>query len=220
MVDLYHNMLAPIPLGGYPPTSAMELLAVVFTALSVFGATRLKIAQYPVGMLATILYSCVFVDARLYSSVALNVYFTVIQIYGLYFWMFGGKSRTAEVGRLKLREPPIGDWPWRIVALWGAVAAVLSVLVGYAVARYLDGSSAFMDAAILALSVLAQFLLDRKQLKTWIFWGVVNVLSVVVYGIQQHLLVSGVLYAGLFVNAFVGYCHWRKKMATQQRKAT
>ncbi len=195
----------------------MEILAVIFTAASVVGATRLKIAQYPVGILATILYSFVFVDAKLYSSLALNVYFTVIQLYGLYFWMFGGKVGTTDVGRLKLREPPIGDWPWRIVAFWGAMAAATSVLVGYAVAKYLNGSSAFMDAAILALSVLAQFLLDRKQLKSWIFWGLVNVLAVLVYGFQQHLLVSGFLYAGLFVNAFAGYFHWRKVMAAQSK---
>lgn len=218
--DLYHRLLAPVKLGSYAPTSAMELLAVVFTALSVLGATRLKIAQYPVGILATILYSLVFVDAKLYSSLALNVYFTIIQLYGLYYWMFGGKSRTAAIGWLKLREPLIGDWPWRVVALWGSLAAATSVLVGFVVSKYLHGSSAFMDAAILALSVLAQFLLDRKQLKSWIFWGVVNVLAVVVYGFQQRLLVSGILYTGLFINAFVGYFHWRKVMARQQMVTT
>jgi nicotinamide mononucleotide transporter len=219
-MEFYQSLLAPIPLTMFaadaPPTSIMELLAVLFTALSVFGATRLKIAQYPVGILATVLYSFVFIDAKLYSSLALNVYFTIIQLYGLWFWTYGGRRAIDDLhlsNGLKIRPPKIGDWSWKVVGLWGIAATAISAVVGYLVAKYLNGSSAFMDAGILAASVLAQFLLDRKQLKSWYIWMVVNVLSVIVYGFQQHLVVSGVLYAVLFVNAFIGLAHWKKEMA-------
>ena len=215
-MDLLASLLKPIPLTAIaaqaPPTSIMELLAVVFTVLSVFGATRLKIAQYPVGIIATVLYSFVFFDAKLYSSLALNIYFTVIQLYGWYFWMYGGRRAVDDLhlsNGLKLRPPKIGNWPWKTVGLWAVVAAIISFIVGELVAKYLHGSSALLDAGILSASVLAQFLLDRKQLKSWYIWVVVNVLSIIVYGFQQHLLISGILYTALLLNAFYGLAHWK-----------
>jgi nicotinamide mononucleotide transporter len=224
-MDLYQKLLADIPLSGLvhgaPPTSAMELIAVVFTILSVAGATKLKISQYPVGIIGTIFYSFVFLNAKLYSSLALNVYFTVIQLYGWWYWMYGARKPAVvdydaggagvEVQAAFRTKPPIGDWPWKVVAVWGLVAVALSVLVGNTVARYLHGSSALLDAAILSASVLAQFLLDRKQIKSWFVWMVVNVLSIIVYS-EQKLVVSGVLYAALLVNAVYGYWNWRKQM--------
>lgn len=217
-MELYQWLLAPLFWFGKDnaPTSYMELLAVIFTIASVFGATRLKIAQYPVGIIATVLYSCVYLNAQLYSSLVLNVYFTAIQLYGLYFWMYGGKADPMkEQGLLTIKEPPIGNWSWKVVAAWAFPAALISIAVGAFIAKFLQGSSAFADAAILSASVLAQFLLDRKQLKSWFVWMVVNVLSVYVYGFQQQLVVSGVLYAALFFNAIYGYLHWRAKYRQQ-----
>lgn len=215
-MEFYHALLAPIALTMFspdaPPTSIMELLAVVFTALSIFGATRLKIAQYPVGIIGTILYSFVFIDAKLFSSLALNVYFTVIQLYGMWYWMYGGDIDTHFSNGAILKIPPIGNWKWKTVGIWAVGATAISALTGYLVAKYLNGSSAFLDAGILSASVLAQFLLDRKQLKSWIIWMVVDVLSIIVYGVQQHLLVSGILYVAALLNAFYGYAHWKKEM--------
>lgn len=213
-MQLYHWLLTPISLAwamkGAPPTSWMEIIAVIFTILSVFAATKLKISQYPVGIIGTIFYSFVFLDAKLYSSLTLNIYFTVIQLYGWYFWMYGGKNDLHLTNGMILRPPPIGNWSWKVVGLWGLVASAISVGVGYLVARFLHGSNAFLDAAILALSVLAQFLLDRKQIKSWFVWMAVNVLSVIVYG-GQKLVVSEVLYVALFFNAIYGYWNWLKE---------
>lgn len=217
-MDLYHNLLAPIPIhilgGEYGATSWMEILAVLMTIGSVFGAVKLKIAQYPIGILATILYSFVFIDAKLYSSLALNIYFTVIQLYGWYFWSFGGTKVTSKA-TLALREPPIGNWSWMTIAPWGCAAIVASGITSYFVAKYLNGSSALLDAGILSASILAQFLLDRKQLKSWNIWMVCNVLSVTVYGFQQHLVVSGILYAVLLINAFYGLTVWKREYNAQ-----
>ena len=94
----------------------IELLAGALTLASVLLAVRLKTALYPVGMAATVLYFVVFWHAKLYASAALQVYFTLVQVYGWWFWLRGAKGEA----------PPIGDWPWRTVALWGAAAAAFN----------------------------------------------------------------------------------------------
>lgn len=67
-----------------------------------------------------------------------------------------------------------------------------------------------MDSAIFALSALAQFLLDRKKLETWIVWALVNVLSVFVYA-SQELWLTTALYCGLLANCAWGWSEWRKE---------
>ena len=55
---------------------------------------------------------------RLYSEVALNVYYAAMAVYGWYQWHYGGTSaRRAEL--------PIGVWPLRMhaLAIGGSVCA-------------------------------------------------------------------------------------------------
>jgi nicotinamide mononucleotide transporter len=179
--------------------SPLEISAAVLTLLSVLLAARLKTALYPVGIAATILFFFVFWNARLYASAALQVYFTLFQLYGWWFWLRGARGA----------PPPVGDWPWRTVALFAIPAAGLTLAVSAALFAFTDAATPLADTAILALSVLAQFLLDRKQLKTWAVWAVVNVLSIVVYGGAGLWLTTG-LYIVLLANTLYGWRSWRR----------
>jgi nicotinamide mononucleotide transporter len=179
--------------------SPLELAANLLTIASVLLTVHLKRSLYPVGMVATALFFFVFWDAKLYASAGLQVYFTLIQLYGWWYWTRGDQGR----------EPPIRDWPWRTVLGLGLVAAAFTGLVSLALYRFTDARAPLLDTAILALSVLAQFLLDRKQMKNWAIWGLVDVLSIGVYAGQGLWLTAG-LYVILFANVFYGWAVWRK----------
>ena len=211
------NINDPLVLFGVQnlTTTPLELIAVILTIICVFGASRLKVMlQYPVGILGTICYFFVFKDAGLLSSAALQVYFTAIQLYGWWYWLYGAKTEVS--GRTIRHRPGIGNWNWSIVFGLGLVAIVVSTIISSIVNSFFDAQAVFWDSMILSLSVLAQFLLDRKQIKTWFVWGAVNVLSIYVYGITQGLWVSGILYCALLVNVFYGYYNWNR-VATVSR---
>lgn len=184
--------------------SPLEILANVLTLASVLLTVHLKRALYPVGLAATILFFFVFWQARLYASAGLQVYFTLVQLYGWWFWSSGDRGR----------PPPVGNWPWRTIAPWGLLATVLTGGVAALLYQFTDASMPFGDTAILALSILAQFLLDRKQIKSWIVWGVVDVLSITVYATQGLWLTAGV-YVVLLVNVLYGWVIWRRTLAGQ-----
>jgi nicotinamide mononucleotide transporter len=74
-----------------------------------------------------------------------------------------------------------------------------------------DANMALADAAILALSIVAQALLSLKRIETWPVWVAVNAMSVFVYASQQLWLYTG-LYAFFFFNAFWGWWAWRRDM--------
>ena len=184
--------------------SGLEVLANLFTVASVLLTVHLKKSLYPVGIVATVLFFFVFWNARLYASAGLQVYFTLIQFYGWWFWWRGRDGHA----------PPIGDWSWRRVALLGLAAAVFTVGVSLALYRFTDAQTPVGDTAILALSVLAQFLLDRKQMKNWLVWGAVDVVSIIVYG-GQHLWLTAFIYLILLGNVVYGWLTWRAAFKRQ-----
>ncbi|NEX93344.1 nicotinamide riboside transporter PnuC [Caulobacter sp. 17J65-9] len=184
--------------------SLLEIAATLCTVVSVFLTVHLKRALYPIGILGVVLFFFVFWNAKLYASAGLQVYFALIQLYGWWFWARGDRGR----------EPPIGDWSWRTVGLFGLAAAAFTALTSWGLYALTDAQAPVLDTAILALSALAQFLLDRKQMKNWIVWGVVDLLSIYVYAGQQLWLTTG-LYVLLFANVFYGWAIWRRAYGRQ-----
>ncbi len=180
--------------------STLEIWATILTVLSVILATRIKVSQYPVGIIATILFFGVFWKAQLYSSAWLQVYFTLVQFYGWWYWLKGDHGH----------EPRITTWPLKTHLALGSAALVFSLVVAHLLDLYSDAKMAFLDSMIFSLSVVAQFLLDRKKLEHWYVWGAVNVISIWVYA-SQGLGVTTALYIGLLCNVFVGYRFWRKE---------
>lgn len=184
--------------------SLIEAAAALLTLASVLLTSHLKKGLYPVGIAATVLYAVVFWRAQLYASAALQAYFTLIQIYGWWFWSRGDRGR----------EPAIGTWSWATVALLALPAAALTAVVSWGLATLTDAATPMWDTAILSLSVLAQFLLDRKQLKHWAVWAVTDVIAIGVYGGQGLWLTAG-LYVLLLANVAYGWVLWRRALNAQ-----
>lgn len=188
--------------------SPLELAASVLTLACVLLAVKRSIWTYPVGIVGTGLYFFVFWGAKLYSSAWLQVVFICAQGYGWWYWLHGAKGR----------QPRIGSWPWMSVGALCAGALLAAFAMSRAIAALTDAKMAFADAAIFALSVAAQFLLDRKKIENWAVWGVVNALSVYVYA-AQHLWATTGLYVLLLLNVFWGWFEWRREMNGYARAA-
>ena len=196
------QLLAPIHLFGANaiPTSILEIAASVVTIACVILAARNKIISYPVGIIGTILFFFVFWSANLYASAFLQLYFLPIQVYGWWFWTRGDKGK----------EPVITDWSWQAV---GGLL-MIAVFLTYGAAHLLKiamptQALAQWDVAILTFSVLAQFLLDRRIMKTWWVWLAVNTISVPVYA-SQGLYLTAIVYGLLWFNVFHGLMQWKK----------
>ena len=82
--------------------ATLEAFASVATVAYVFLAIKRSLWQYPIGLLATILFFFVFLDAKLYASTALQVLFAAVQIYGWWYWLRGkdgGRTRQLTAGQ-------------------------------------------------------------------------------------------------------------------------
>jgi nicotinamide mononucleotide transporter len=179
----------------------LEWIAFFFTVANVWLTVKENIWCWPTGFVSVVLYAIVFYKARLYSSAALQIVFFILTLYGWYEWLYGGKQQS----ELHVTATPRKWWP---------ALAALCVALTFAIGRFMQSYGAafvYWDAAIAAMSIVAQWMMAKKLLENWILWLIVNVLSIFIYA-RSHIYVTALLYTILLVLAFKGYVEWRRSL--------
>ncbi|HEX8200841.1 MAG TPA: nicotinamide riboside transporter PnuC [Isosphaeraceae bacterium] len=180
--------------------TGIELLAVVLGLACVALTVRQHIACWPTGLAMVVLYIAIFYRAKLYSDMILQVVYVFLQIYGWHAWLRGGPNRTRlAVSRLS----PRGAMGWAIAGFIGTVA------LGSTMSRYTDASLPFVDAFATVASLIAQWLMGRKVLESWLVWIVVDIVSIGMY-VSKRLNLTAGLYVVFLVLAVQGYLAWRR----------
>lgn len=177
-----------------PVETAAALLGFVNVVLII----RRSIWNYPFGLAMVVLYGFVFFEAKLYADALLQAYFFAVQLYGWWNWVQG----RGQDGRIVVE---LLDARGRRVTLAGALAA--SLAVGWLMATLTDAAAPFWDAAVAGLSVVAQLLLARRKLESWILWIAVDILAVALFW-SRELYVTASLYAVFLGLAVAGLVQW------------
>lgn len=175
-----------------------------------YAATYLSIKQrrffYLIGIGASAIYATVYGQAGLIASAVLSAYLTISLIYGYLRWGKDGKTR--PVHRIR-------GWWW--LAYIGATGVFYAGAV--LIVSALGGSFAPWDAAILVLTILAQFMLDNKVIETWAVWTAVNIIGTVIY-FQSELYFAAVQQVIFGLANLWGFLAWRNSMRQESALET
>ena len=180
--------------------STLEWIAVALGVVNITLLVRRSIWNYPFGMAMVALYFLIFREARLYSDMALQVFFLIVQGWGWWAWTRAGcLDVPVAVERMSTRSQ----------ALWigGVVAA--TGLWGLAMYSLTDAAAPYWDAAVAMGSVAAQILLTQRKIENWIGWIIVDVLAIGLYASRDLMLTAG-LYAMFLVLSIWGFIEWRR----------
>ena len=103
-------------------------------------------------------------------------------------------------------------WQPRQHAIALAVIAVLTAVTGALLAAFTPAALPYLDSFTAWSSVITTWMVARKVLENWLYWFVIDGLSVYIYMRRGLWLTAGlfVLYLVLIV---VGYRAWRKHCA-------
>lgn len=184
--------------------SLFEVAAAIVSAAAVWLTARRSPWSWPVGLVSVIAYAWIFIDAKLYSDTLLQVIFAVLILYGWHRWLRNlDSSGHVRIAALDPRDAG------RHLAIGTAAALAL----GYAMHRYTDASLPWLDAALTAFSLVAQWWQARRHAAAWWLWIVVDVIYVGEYA-YKSLPVTAVLYAGFVVLAAMGWRAWRDAQAS------
>jgi nicotinamide mononucleotide transporter len=183
----------------------VEIIAVIFGLLSVYLVTRQNVWCYPLGIVSVFIYIFVFYEVKLYADMGLQVFFIVLQAYGWYVWLYGGKGHTV----LNV------SWASRTVyGLTTFFVIVATALLGFVLHKLTDASLPYVDSFLAVLSMAAQWMMARKYIENWILWIVVNIGSIGMYGFKG-LYFTMFLFAVYFGLAIFGYVEWKKSLTTE-----
>lgn len=179
----------------------LEVAANLATTIAILLAGRNSVHTWWVGIVGCALFAAVFLQARLYADVVLQVFFMVASAIGWWQWLHGDAGKSLNVSST---ASTLLGW---------AVLAGVATTVGYGslLHRFTDAYAPFTDSAVLAFSVIGQILLMQRRVETWGFWLLVNTLAVPLYA-SRGLHLTAVLYAVYWVNAVVSWRHWSRLM--------
>ncbi|MGS0740590.1 nicotinamide riboside transporter PnuC [Glaciimonas sp. GG7] len=189
--------------------SALEIIAVIVSALAVWLTARRNLWCWPIGLVSVLLYARIFLDAKLYSDLLLQLIFAVMQLYGWWSWTRGAQSQSDR--HILPQRLSLTGW-----CIGLSIGVVGSILLGYVMARYTDAHIPWLDSALTSFSLVAQFWMARKYIANWWLWIAVNIIYIGVY-IYKDLQLTAGLYALFIVLAIVGLRNWRRELLQHEQ---
>jgi len=159
--------------------------------------------NYPFGIVSQVAIFIVLWSIEFYALALFNLYLVFSLAYGFWFWKSDADPTPVT------RVAGIKNW----IGYAGFGSLVLAIYFGavYSMEPANFPNISKVDAFIAALSGIAQFLLDRKKIETWMVWFVVNVISIPwLYMTEQYFF--SFMYMFFLANVFVGYRAWYTTM--------
>ena len=178
----------------------LETLAMLLAIAYLLLAMRENSLCWYCAFVSTALYAWIFGDVNLYMESALNVYYMAMAVYGWYQWQRGGdEGRGVAIGRWSLRQH---------LATVGAVL-IASAISGYSLSAYTDSRLPYLDSLTTWASVATTLMVARKVLENWLYWLVINSVSIYLY-IDRELYQTAGLFVLYLVLSVLGYRRWRE----------
>ena len=194
IIDAVHSMS--------PWEAAAVILAIAYLLLAV----REKVLCWLFAFISTAIYTVLFWDVSLLMDSALNVYYMAMAVYGWYQWTRGGSNGNQESHALAVRSMTGQQHALVITAI-----TVLSLGSGYLLAEHSSAAWPYVDSFTTWASVITTYLVTRKYLQNWLYWIVIDTVSVPLY-IDRGLNLTALLFVTYTIVAIIGYFSWRNHL--------
>lgn len=146
------------------------------------------------------IYTVLLWNAHLFMESGLNVYYMIMAGYGWHQWRRGGPgNRSLAISTLRPRTH---------LAI-GVLIVVSSLLSGSLLARHTSAAWPYLDSFTTWASVITTWLVARKVLENWLYWLVIDTVSIALY-FDRGLYQTAALFVGYLVLATIGYLDWRR----------
>ncbi len=189
--------------------SAAESLAVVLALAYLLLAAREHIACWACALVSTAIYTVVFWDASLLMEAALNVYYMAMAVYGWQQWRYGGAAHEGvSIRSLSMRQH----------GLIVAAVVCLTLASGAYLASQTSAVWPYVDSFTTWASVITTVLVAKKYLENWLYWFVIDSISIPLY-LDRGLYLTAALFAVYLVIVVFGYLSWQRHLTARTAAA-
>ena len=179
--------------------NVVECVAVFFSILYVILAAKESIWCWGAGAISVSLYIYICFFAKLYPETGLQAFYLFMAFYGYYHW------------NKKEQSLQISEWSIRKHLFILVIGAILTFLIGFYFTTYTNAKMPIVDSFTTVFSIFATYMVAKKILGNWLYWIVIDAVSVYLY-FSRDLHLTSLLFAIYTIIAIFGYFSWIKKM--------
>ena len=212
--------------------NSIEFIAALMGVISVFYAKKENVLVYPTGIISTALYVYLLSQWALYGDLIINIYYTLMSIYGWYMWTRVSEKthKPIQISRTTFTDKIKAFGIFLFTALFvifvyrhykvmpdlGFKDSIQYALTKLSTAnlKEIREATPYLDTFTTAAAFVAMWLMANKKLENWTFWIVTNIVSIPLYFIKGYGL-TGIQYTIFLILAILGYKEWKKLLNNQ-----
>jgi nicotinamide mononucleotide transporter len=192
---------------GMKATTALEYIGVVCGIASVWFSRKENILVYPVGLVNTIIYIYLSFKGHLLGEAAVNVYYTIMSVYGWWLWTKKDQAQHPVVQITFSNK----RWIMYQFLFFTGFYVALYISLYYLKQSFAPGAIPWADSLAAATAFTGMWLMAKKKVESWYWWLATNIASVPLYFVKQYVFTS-VFYVILFVMALYGLAEWKRRV--------
>lgn len=197
----------------------LEIIATIFGLLSVYFSIKKNIWVYPTGIISTVLFIYIMFVFGLLGDMLINVYYTVMSIYG---WILWSKSSEDHI-HVEVKKASKNDWSFGSALFLGSLLFVGLIyyfkpfidnqfsMEGVKLGLYHLDWANYTDIVTTSLFLVGMYFMAKRNLENWIFWIVADIVCVPMM-LYKGLGFTALQYLIFTAMAIVGYFEWKKNL--------
>jgi len=208
----------------------LEIIAAFFGIISVFYAKKENILVFPTGIISTGIYVYLLSTWNLYGDLIINIYYTIMSIYGWYMWskIIDDKKNHIPISRTNTNDKlkAIGIFLFTSIFViivyryYNVMPSNLGFIesVEYAYSNMTSGSlenfrkiTPYLDTFTTGIFFAAMWLMANKKIENWTFWIAGNIVSIPLYFVKGYGF-TGIQYSIFLILAIQAYLAWKKSL--------
>lgn len=188
-----------------PLTDILEYIAILAGILSVWFSRRENILVYPVGLVNTILYIYLSLKADLIGEASVNLYYTIVSIWGWYLWTRKDQLLRPVLHITRSSRQEIFHQIIFFIVFYSILFLSITFLK-----RWFEGAIPWADSFAAASAYTGMWLMARKKVESWYWWILTNIASIPLYYVKG-LEKTSIYYFILLLLAISGLMEWKKR---------
>ncbi|GAA4759853.1 MULTISPECIES: nicotinamide riboside transporter PnuC [Flavobacterium] len=181
----------------------LESIAFIFGILSVWYAKKESFLVFPTGIIATILTVYVMFKAQYLADMSINIYYTIMSIFGWYKWTKFGNSNedNLQITRTNNKEKFIGAG---MFILTGLICFLIYTVFGVEIKP-----NNWIDIFTTSVFFTAMWYMALKKIENWTLWILGDLLVVPIFWYRE-LYIFALQYVIFTILAVLAYLEWKK----------
>lgn len=184
---------------------AWEVVAVLLAITYLVLAIRQNSWCWVAAAISTLIYLFIMFEAQLYMESVLQLFYLAMAAYGWRQW------RSLDGQREVLQ---VNTWPLRYHVFAITTVLTLVFVSGHLLTKYSNAALPHLDSLTTWGAIVATYMVARKILENWVYWFVIDTVSVGLF-VNRGLFLTAMLFVVYLVLIVVGYRSWRASMVAQ-----